>query len=174
MPQYIKPKDKSTMSMVGNFLQLSSDELAALMADPSLVESFIYPEDEEHEKNIDIDKAWHGIHFLLAGDAWGGELPLANVVLGGTEIGDDVGYGPAKYLTADQVKIAADALMEITAEVLRSRFVASALSENEIYPEIWQDSDDDALEYLSTWFETLRDYYLDAAAKGNAMLKYLN
>ena len=76
--------------------------------------------------------------------------------------------------TSDQVKIAADALMEITAEVLRSRFVASALSENEIYPEIWQDSDDDALEYSSTWFETLRDYYLDAAAKGNAMLKYLN
>ena len=162
------------MSMIGNFLQLSSEELAVLIADPSSVVSFIYPEDEEREDNIDIDKAWHGIHYLLARDAWGGTLPLANVVLGGTEIGDDVGYGPAKYLTADEVKAAADALMEITPDVLRSIYVASALSNNEIYPEIWDDPADDAVGYLASWYETLRDYYIEAAAKGSAMLKYLN
>ncbi|MHB1037687.1 MAG: YfbM family protein [Pirellulales bacterium] len=162
------------MSMIGNFLQLSSAQLEALIADPSRVETFIYPEDEEHVNGIHVDKAWHGIHYLLAGEAWGGELPLANVVLGGTEIGEDVGYGPARYLTADEVRAAADALKDITPDVLRSRYVASELSENAIYPDIWDDPDDDAIGYLATWYQTLRDYYFDAAAKRNAMLKYLN
>lgn len=162
------------MSMIGNFLQLSSDELAVLIADPSGVESFIYPEDEQHENNIDVDKAWHGIHYLLAGDSTGGEPPLANVIPGGTEIGDDVGYGPAKYLNTDEVQAAADALRDITPDVLRSRYVASDLSKNEIYPEIWDDPDDETVGYLTSWYATLRDYYIDAAAKKNAMLKYLN
>ena len=162
------------MSMIGNFLQLSSDELAAMIADPSSVEAFIYPDDDEHENNIDVDKAWHGIHYLLASDAWGGEPPLANVVLGGTEIGDDVGYGPARYLTVDEVEAAARALKDITPERFRARYVAAELSQNEIYPEIWDDSDDDAVGYLTTWYETLRDYFIDAANNGHAMIKYLN
>lgn len=126
------------------------------------------------EKSIDVDKAWHGIHYLLVGDAWDGEPPLANVVLGGTEIGGDVGYGSARYLTADAVQAVADALRDITPESFRARYVASELSQNDIYPEIWDDPDDDAVGYLAYWYETLRAYYLDAAAKGHAMLKYLN
>lgn len=162
------------MSMIGNFLQLSSGQLAAMIGDPSSVVTYINPDDEERDSGIDVDKAWHGIHYLLAGDAWGGEPPLANVVLGGTEIGEDVGYGPARYLNADEVRAAADALKDITPDVLRSRYIASELSENEIYPEIWDDPDDDAIGYLASWYETLRDYYFDAAAKNNAMLKFLN
>ena len=100
------------MSMIGNFLQVSPAELAELISDPSRVESVIYPNGEENENCIDVDKAWHGIHYLLAGDTWGGDPPLANVVLGGTAIGDDVGYGPARYLTADEVRAIGDALSD--------------------------------------------------------------
>jgi hypothetical protein len=32
---------------------------------------------------LEVDKAWHGIHFLLCGDAEGGEPPLGSAVLGG-------------------------------------------------------------------------------------------
>ena len=97
------------MSMIGNFLQVSPSDLEELIADPSGVHSVhLDPNDDEHENCIDIDKAWHGIQFLLANDPWGGEPPLANAVLGGTEIGDDVGYGPARYLNADEVRAVAD------------------------------------------------------------------
>jgi hypothetical protein len=162
------------MSMIGNFLQVSPDDLAQLIADPSSVESFIYPDDDEHEDAIDVDKAWHGIHFLLTRDAWGGEPPLANVVLGGTEIGEDVGYGPVKFLTADEVRAAAAALQGITPDAFRSRYVASELTANKIYPEIWDDADDDVAGYLTDYYATLRDYFLDAASKGHAMMKYIN
>ncbi|MFN3150617.1 YfbM family protein [Bremerella sp.] len=162
------------MSMIGNFLQLSSDDLATLIADPSGVVDFIYPDEEERADNIDIDKAWHGIHYMLSGDAWGGELPLANVVLGGTEIGDDAGYGPALYITAEEVQVVADALRDITPENFRARYDAAAMKKNEIYPGFWDEAGDDVVDYLASWFDTLRDYYIDAASKGLAMLKYIN
>jgi len=161
------------MSMIGNFLQVSPVDLEELIADPSGVEAFIDPDDDEHENCIDIDKAWHGIHFLLANDPWGGEPPLANAVLGGTEIGDDVGYGPARYLNPDEVRAVADTLKQITSQDFRNRYDARKLLDNEIYPQIWHD-DDDAVGYLVAAYDSLRTYYLDAAAKGNAMLKFLN
>ena len=46
------------------------------------------------------------------------------------------------------------------------------MSNKEIYPDIWDDGDD-ALDYLLQWYETLHAFYVDAASKGNAMLKYL-
>ncbi|QFZ92013.2 YfbM family protein [Synechococcus elongatus] len=164
------------MSMIGNFLQVSPEQLAALIADPSCIESFIYREDEDEEEDtsLEIDKAWHGIHYLLTGSAWEGEAPLADAVLGGTEIGDDFGYEPARYLTVEEVKVVAAALHEITPEQFRLRYSADQLSQNEIYPDIWNDSDGDPIEYLVAWYEDLRSYYIEAAANNNAMLKYLN
>jgi hypothetical protein len=161
------------MSMIGSFLQLSPTELQMLIDDPSLVESFIYPDGEEHPSSIDVDKAWHGIHFMLTGDAWGGGPPLCNVVLGGTEIGDDIGYGPARYITADEVRAAADVLRELPSKEFARRFDSAAMSENEIYPEIW-DEVQESLDYLMSNYELVRDYYSAAASKGNAMLKYLS
>ena len=161
------------MSMIGNFLQLTPAQLQTLIDDPSTVEAFIYPDEEEADGCIDIDKAWQGIHFMLTGDQWAGEPPLCNVILGGTEIGDDVGYGPAKYITADDVRAAANALDQLPRDELAKRFDVSAMNNNDIYPGIW-DEGDDALDYLMTWYESLREYYSDAAKKGNAMLKYLN
>jgi hypothetical protein len=75
-----------------------------------------------------IDKSWHGIHFLLTGSAWGGKPPLSNAVLGGKEFGQDLGYGPARYLTPDQVKEVAAALDEITEATLRAQFSSSRKS----------------------------------------------
>ncbi len=54
---------------------------SGLTAEPGNVEAFIYPDEGEHESNLDVDKAWHGIHFLLACSFWAVDSPLANVVL---------------------------------------------------------------------------------------------
>ncbi len=160
------------MSMIGNFLQLTPAELEALIASPGDVESFIYPDDLEGERGIDVDKAWHAIHFMLTGEQHEGEPPLSDVVLGGIAIGDDVGYGPARYLTASEVSDVADALESLTRDEFGKRYDAAALTANGIYPQIW--TGEENLEYVLSWYETLRQYYLDAASRGNAMLQYLN
>lgn len=122
----------------------------------------------------DVDKAWHAIHYTLNGKAWEGEPPLGWTVVGGTEIGEDVGYGPARYLTTDQVKAVAEALSTIDAEEFSTRFDPKALGVAEIYPEIWGRDDSEGLEFVLNYYNELRTFYLAAAERGDAALLYIN
>ena len=162
------------MSMIGNLIALRPETLKSLVDDPDAIEAFLYPDDgdSEPENHLDLDKAWHAIHFTLNGKAWEGEGPLSHVILGGTEIGEDIGYGPARYLTPDQVQAAASALSGVAPEVFGARFNHSALTAAEIYPEIWQDGD--GLEYVLGYYSDLRAFYLAAAERGDSVLIYLN
>lgn len=86
-----------------------------LIANPARVEETLYRGGEvDHPdcRHVDVDKAWHAIHFLLNDDSWQGVLPLFNVVLGGTRLAKTMVYGPARYLlpvevSASQVDVAA-------------------------------------------------------------------
>src|SRR5689334_11060249 len=95
------------MSMIGNFVRLSEPDLQRLLADPDKVPSFLMDAEEFEgpKRHLDVDKAWHLIHFLLTGSADEGSGPLANAVIGGQLLGNvDVGgYGPAVYLSAAEV-----------------------------------------------------------------------
>ena len=107
----------------------------------------------------ELDKAWHGVHYLLTSTAWEGEPPLNLLVTGGREVGkEDVGYGPARTLSAAETRALATALAAVTDEALRARFAPAEMMRLEIYPEIW-DSDpaeDDTLDYLMEGVAQLR------------------
>lgn len=162
------------MSMIGNLVAVRPEQLQSLINDPESIESFLYPNDgdADPENHIAIDKAWHAIHFTLNGKAWGGEAPLFDVILGGTEIGDDIGYGPARYLTTDQVKAVASALAPVTPEIFGTQFNPSALTTAGIYPEAWDDVS--GLEYVQSFYAELRDFYRAAAERGDSVLIYLD
>lgn len=165
------------MSMIGNFLELTPSELDGVIADPAAVESMLYPEEGECDGLIDIDNTWHAIHFILTGSQWEGAPPLANLILGGAEIGGDVGYGSARYLTATQVSEVAEAIKDIGPQQIAERFSRQHLLENEIYPDIWgsdEETDEELVAYIVGWYTVLHEYWLRAASKGNAMLKFLN
>jgi len=49
--------------------------------------------------SVSLDKAWHGLHYLLCGALEPAPGPLGQAVFGGTEIGEDPGYGPARYFS---------------------------------------------------------------------------
>ena len=69
--------------------------------------------DGDISKRICIDKAWGGLHYLLCGVMDAGRESVGLAVLGGTKIGDDHGYGPARYLSASRVKtVATDSLKD--------------------------------------------------------------
>src|SRR5262245_15812893 len=113
------------MSMICFLRRFTGEDLARLQADPSLLETFLGEdavEDFGPFAEMDIEKAWHGIHYLLTGSAWEGSPPLNFLVLGGQEIGDDLGYGPARGFSPSEVKTIANALSSVTSDALRSRY----------------------------------------------------
>jgi hypothetical protein len=163
------------MSMIGNYLKLSNEQLEAIINEPARAEEFAYPEDGDYPAGaLDIDKSWHLIHFLLNGETWGGEGPLSNVVLGGHELPDtDAGYGPFRYLEPVEVRSTSEALASVSSEALWARFDAQQVQAAEIYPTSWSGDYGDR-EYISQNFETLRRFFSEAAASGKAMLMYLS
>jgi hypothetical protein len=128
------------------------------------------PKVEGEGIEIDLDKAWHGIHYLLTGTAWEGAEPLNFIVCGGKEVGDvDVGYGPARVFSSREVEKIADALGALDRNALRERFDPKEMMSLEIYPEIWDRDpvEDDTLGYCIEYYDDLHRFLTDAA--GNSM-----
>jgi len=153
------------MSMIGNYLLVSQEELSKVVASPDNISEFLYEEKEEDV--IDIDKAWHAIHFTLNGSEWDGEEPLFFAVMGGTPLGEeDVGYGPARALTPDQVKQTYIALSSIDEINFQSMYSADALSKNDIYPQIWSEGDE-AMDYVVGYYKELVGIFEKASQSGS-------
>lgn len=133
---------------------------------PSKIECLQFVEYERNE--IDLDKAWHGIHFLLTGTNWAGDPPMNFLLDGGTQVGDiDVGYGPARAFHAAEVAAIDKAIQSISEEDLRNRFAPDKMMKEGIYPEIWDrdPEEDDTLGYLLEYYSTLREFIHDAALR---------
>lgn len=127
--------------------------------------------------NTDLDKAWHGIHYLLTGTAWEGESPSNFLVRGGTEVGDiDVGYGPARVLTAAETREALNAVNELSDKDLKVRFDPQDMLAKEIYPEIWSrdPEEDDTFEYLTEYFQVLRGFLNQTVDEGLGIVVYVS
>ena len=174
------------MSMIGCFRRVSKRSYDRLLAAPESICEFLEkdgdPQAPEAEAfaDLDIDKAWHGIHFLLTGSAWEGEAPLNFLVGGGQEIGEvDVGYGPARGFTSAEVGAIARALREVPPAVLRARYDHSQLNRHEIYPfapDQWRaadDKEDSPTSFLGDHYERLREFIAQAAQAGEALLVWL-
>ena len=159
------------MSMIGNYLPVSEEELNSLKENPKSLSEFIY--ETKEDDIIDIDKAWHAIHFTLNGSEWEGSEPYFKVVLGGTPISDeDVGYGPARSLSPSEVKGVALALEEIDEKSFRSKFDPKELKKNDIYPQIW-DEGEELLDYIADNYNEVRETFKDASINNQAMILFL-
>ena len=121
------------------------------------------------EDGLSLEKSWHVLHYLLTGKAEEAPAPLGDAILGGTEIGDDLGYGPARFLVPQQVRDVAAALAPISKVDLAKRFDLNAMIKARIYP----CRDEGELGLAQHHFEHLSRYYADAAKNGNAMLLYI-
>jgi uncharacterized protein DUF1877 len=139
---------------------VDGDQIDELLADPEGVSDFL-EELEEEEKVVDLDKSWHGIHFLLTGSAEEGEEPLCYLIKGGEDIGyGDDDYAPPRALRPNQIADWANALSAISSDDLRKRYDTKAMMEVEIYPTIWDriTEEDGYPGYLLENYEWLRSF----------------
>ncbi|MEK8034849.1 YfbM family protein [Ideonella sp. DXS29W] len=158
------------------FAAVSPATLARLQRAPEEVERYLVPDNgmAEPPHSTDVDKAWHGIHYLLTGTAWEGREPFCWAVMAQPKIGPDLGMGPARYLTAEQVVRLTAALDSLTVDDLSARYDPQAMEALRIYPDaIWRRDGEEALQYLLDHFTHLLDFYRDAAARGDAVLQWV-
>ena len=122
---------------------------------------------------LSLDKAWHGVHYVLCGAVEPGDSLLSQAVLGGTEVGEDFsGYGPARRFTPGQVAELAGALGDPQVEQDASdRYDPQRMTELGIYPFGWDEEDN--REWIFDAFHELRDFYADAATRGRAVVTCL-
>ena len=119
------------------------------------------------ENSVDLDKAWHGIHFLLTGSAEPNGSLASKVIMGGEDIGPHLGYGPAQLLTVQEVRDIANLLQTETPDKLAARYEPAALARAGIYPDvIWEREKQAALDYVIKYYKDLITFYSNVAAKG--------
>src|SRR5690349_9959838 len=113
--------------MNGEWLRVTPAELAAALAYPGDAYGLVTAADETGDieaiagnRRSGTDKTWHALAYLLER----ADFPI-DIITGEQSLVDDPddsdvdwGYGPPGYLTPDQVRRAADALSEVTADGL--------------------------------------------------------
>ncbi len=124
---------------------------------------------EHEDRAFRLEKAFHALHWLLTGQVWGGDPPLANAVLGGTEYGPDLGYGKARYLYPEEVAQVAQAMQSLDFESAMRRWDAKAMKKAKIYAVV----DKEGRAECATLLPKIRDYYRAAAGEHQAMLLYI-
>ena len=127
------------------------------------------PTDGPNEDGLSLEKSWHSLHYLLTGSAQEVDSPLGNAILGGKEIGPDMGYGPARFLDASQVQEVSSALNKVSNHDLARRFDLRAMTAAKVYA----CDDEGELKLAQHYFQHLVKYYAEAARQGNAMLLYI-
>lgn len=159
------------MSKIGYFLAVKPEQGDELANDPAAVADFldeaVDDQDELGADFLDVDKSWHGIHFLLTGAVTGGEAPLASVVMAPTEIGE----GRARLLAPDDVIEVSKALAPFNADKLKRKCDWAVMNEREIYPQNWEAGDE---AYIAENFAALKKFYDAAARKRMAVVQWIS
>ena len=163
------------MSKIGYFLALKPEQADELALNPATVADFIADAvDEQDELGadfLDVDKSWHGIHFLLTGAVTGGDAPLAWVVFAPTSIGEEADHGTARLLKQDDVVAVSKALAPITADKLKRKCDWTVMNDREIYPQGWRSGDE---EYIAENFNSLKKLYESAARRRMAIVQWIS
>lgn len=168
------------MSMIGMFVRVTETELQDYISDSTLFENLIDHEDfDENPRVCNIDKTWDAISYLLTGhgpsDLSNAKPPVSWTIFGSDVLdkNQDLGYGPANYLTVEQVALLNNKLSNISSKDLEANYNADKMNELELYPNSWRKAEDE-MNYIGNHFESLKKFYSTAASNRQAVICYLS
>jgi hypothetical protein len=113
----------------------------------------------------DLDKAWHGLHFLLTGSSDPAPLPAGLLYGAGKELG-----GGSSLLEPSQVAECHRYLSALTDDQLAKSYDPQRMEELDIYPNIWVRDGSEALDYLIANLQTLRAVLRDCVDEGHGLV----
>lgn len=155
------------MSITMHLRRLSNATLSALEKDPEWKD--FLPDDRQN--TLALDKAWHGLHFLLNAEGVA-DARLRFLNEGGRPVrSDSDSYGPARAFHATDVAVIAAALADqVTSVALMRRFDLLIMNAQRIYPSSWDENPDEQKEYLLHFFERLKAFLLSASTSDEGIL----
>lgn len=158
------------MGMIGVLYAVTANEAEQISSDPDALRKLMRPSNEAGI--LSIEKAWHGLHFLLTGDPFGGDFPLAFLAqVGGEPVeGLDIGYGAARLFQPGEVQEIHSALTEISEDHFWSRFDPEQMTEAGVYPGIWDEPEGDLREEYVSYFRELKEFMKRASDKTKLVL----
>lgn len=167
------------MSMIGNLLRVSDSELQSYLANSTLLEERVYPENYVPDPFLlDLDKAWESIYYLLTGcnssNFENAAAPLSLILFNGAVIDEnqDMGYGPATYASIEEVKRIANALSVLDKESLRSKFDSLKSKGAEVYS--FDPHEEEMFDYIYEHYKDMKGFYDIAAANNQAVISFIN
>ena len=160
------------MGMCGMLKVLSESELEQVVKTRNGVEDVLFPDDVANpfEGQFDLDKCWHELHFLLTGKLEPDGTILGDAVLGGEEVGTELGYGRARLVRSDRAKEIFNSLKDNEFRDLLKAINRAAPEIEEVYAGSGLRGD---ASYLERPFRVLLDAYRTASFRDAALLSYL-
>ncbi|MFJ9847984.1 YfbM family protein [Streptomyces sp. NPDC101150] len=146
------------MGMVISFTRVTPEELNRAEKDHEWASEFLWKVDELRPDNPEayLDKAWAGLEFLLgAADA------SIEFLMDGYQIDDD---GTLFSWGVEHVQGVAKRLRALPWERLATHYDPVRMTEEGVYPNVWDPEDEGELEYLKGAYETLVSFF-DATAR---------
>jgi hypothetical protein len=126
------------------------------------------------ERRLDLDKSWHGIHFLLSSCEEGKSQLGSFLLSGGHRIPVRVERpAPTRAFLSSDVKEIADFLLPITNERLLIHYQPKIMNQLKIYLMIWGELDEDRSfidDYLLANFSFLKEFVLQAASQNFSLV----
>lgn len=166
------------MGIIQQYLRIDQITLMRYLDNSQLLEDDLFSTSNSEKTNLlDIGKSWDGLFYVVTGEPLNNykqvSPPLQWLVFGPNilDVEQDMGYGPAKYLTSPQTKELFKALNDISESSLSDRFNAEKMNEEGVYPEFWEDPE--ALNYLIQEFRKLKEFLQIAVAENQAVITFL-
>jgi hypothetical protein len=130
------------------------------------------------EDALGLEKSWHMLHYLFTGHAAPFHAP-GDALLTGEDMGEDVGYGPARLHSEKDTAEFARFLAAEDAAQLQRRINYREMSRIGIYGMPMGPSPETEFEEMlraevAAYFPLLRDYIVHMAEKGNGFLVWLS
>lgn len=163
--------------MIGNYYMTDGETVEKIQREEISLVDLIYDENNNtnEESSLDIDKAWHAIHFTLTDGMEERKDILSNVVFGGRPINnEDIGYGPAILLTVEEVQEVHQEIKDISQNDFRDKFSMQKMVENDVYPLMDDENEEGFFSYVWSYFEEVKTFFAKAAAKDNCVLFYIS
>ena len=100
-------------------------------------------------------------------------MALSLVIFGGDEFGDDLGYGPPRYMEPETVHTLSVAFDAVDLVRIVGELDLEAMDAEGVYPGQWAEDPDWSRGFIDEYIGPLRDFYREAARRGAGIVLWL-